>query len=100
MDGVLPQQFHTTYKKLLKYTCYSFSENIIAVYTHRVIGWRICTQCYFTLPNNYQLYYNVGNKGHYMIILETANTTCGLCDKILLKSSKPTYECFVAQKNI
>ena len=85
VDRVLPQHFPTTYYKLFKYTCYSFNENIITVYTHRVIGWRICTQCYFTLPNSYQLYYNVGNEGHYMIVPKTANTTCGLCNKILLK---------------
>ena len=37
-DGVLPQHFPTTYHKLVEYTCYLFNENIIAVYTHRVIG--------------------------------------------------------------
>ena len=93
VDGVLPQHFPTTYYKLLRYTCYSFNESITTVYTHRVIGWRICPQCYFTLPNNYQLYYNVGNEGHYMIVPETANTTCGLCNKILLKPNKPACEC-------
>ena len=53
VDGVLIQHFPTTYHKLLKYTFYSFNENIIAVYAHRVVGWRMCTQCYYTLRNNY-----------------------------------------------
>ena len=82
-----------SFYKLFRYTCYSFNESITTVYTHRVIGWRICAQCYFTLPNSYQLYYNVGNEGHYMIVPETANMTCGLCNKILLKSNKPAIEC-------
>ena len=42
VDEVLPQHFPTTYYKLLRYTCYSFNESITTVYTHRVIGWRIC----------------------------------------------------------
>ena len=29
-----------------------------------------------------------------MIVPETANTTCGLCNKILLKPNKPGCECF------
>ena len=28
-----------------------------------------------------------------MIVSETANTTCGICNNILLKSNKPACEC-------